>query len=138
MRHHKTGQIGVTFAQQIILSGIQVVLEGEMVNLDVTSPAATVALALMYLKTNNENIASWFKIPRSSFELDYVCPDFILLRAVGRAIIMWDSIEPTEEWIKVCRCGPPIHRKCSHEMVIIAPVSKDTHYVIKSLQHRMV
>ena len=81
----------------------KVVLEGEMVNLDVTSPAATVALALMYLRTNNENIAACFKIPQSSFELDYVCPDFILLRVVGRAIIMWDSIEPSKEWVEVCR-----------------------------------
>ncbi|CAD7696275.1 unnamed protein product [Ostreobium quekettii] len=78
----------------------QVVLEGEMVNLDVTSPAATVALALMYLKTNDRNIASWFKIPQSSFELDYVCPDFILLRVLGRALVMWESIEPTEDWIR--------------------------------------
>lgn len=41
----------------------QVVLEGELVNMDVTSPAATVALGLMYLKTNDLQIAKLFVLP---------------------------------------------------------------------------
>lgn len=72
-----------------------------MVNLDVTSPAATMALALMYIRTNNTNIAMKFKIPESRFELDYIRPDFIMLRVLGRAIVLWDSIQPTEAWIQV-------------------------------------
>jgi anaphase-promoting complex subunit 1 len=39
------------------------VLEGELVNLDVTSPAATIALGLMYLKTNDQGIAKLFSLP---------------------------------------------------------------------------
>lgn len=72
-----------------------------MVNLDVTSPAATVALALMYIRTNNSDIAGNFKIPQSKFELDYVRPDFIMLRVLGRALVMWDEITPTRTWIQV-------------------------------------
>ena len=43
----------------------QVVLEGEgdLVNLDVTSPAATVALGLMYLQTGDVAAASAFVLP---------------------------------------------------------------------------
>ncbi len=39
------------------------VLEGELVNLDVTSPAATIALGLMYLNPNDEGIAKLFVLP---------------------------------------------------------------------------
>ncbi|GMH41655.1 hypothetical protein BSKO_09565 [Bryopsis sp. KO-2023] len=78
----------------------QVVLEGEMVNLDVTSPAATMALALMYIRSNNEDIAMKFKIPESPFMLDWVGPDFIMLRVLGRSLVLWDAIEPTPEWIQ--------------------------------------
>ena len=45
--------------------GKQVVLEGEgdLVNLDVTSPAATVALGLMYLQTGDATAAAAFALP---------------------------------------------------------------------------
>lgn len=36
-----------------------------MVNLDVTSPGATLALALMYLKSNDACIAAIFELPRT-------------------------------------------------------------------------
>jgi len=75
------------------------VLEGSLVNLDVTSPSATMALTLMYLKTNDSLVASWFTIPDTHFALDYVRPDFIMLRMLGRSLIMWDTIQPTEEWL---------------------------------------
>ena len=45
---------------------LQVVLEGDLINLDVTSPAATVALGLMFLKTNDETASSLFVVPGMS------------------------------------------------------------------------
>jgi hypothetical protein len=82
------------------------VLEGSVVNMDVTSPGATLALALMFLKTNDAAIASAFAIPDTHFALDYVRSDFILLRLLGRSLVMWDSVEPSVEW--VTRQLPPL------------------------------
>lgn len=38
-------------------------------------------------------------MPLNVFQLDYVRPDFALLRVVARSLIMWDSIEASEAWI---------------------------------------
>ena len=62
----------------------QVVLEGNLVNLDVTSPAATLALMLMFLKTGDEGVASMLTLPETTFNLDLVSPTFILLRVLAR------------------------------------------------------
>ncbi len=75
------------------------VLEGALVNLDVTSPGATLGLGLMFLKTNDAAMAASFTIPDTHFALDYVRPDFILLRLLARCLIMWDDITPSQEWV---------------------------------------
>lgn len=77
----------------------QVVLEGSLVNLDVTSPAATLALTLMFLKTNERTVADMLVLPDTTFNLDFIRPSCILLRVVARSLIMWDSIQPTQEWV---------------------------------------
>lgn len=69
-------------------------------NMDVTSPAATLALALMYLKTNDAAIAAAFFVPDTHFALDYVKPEFVLLRVLARGLVLWDSVQPTEEWVQ--------------------------------------
>ncbi|XP_031572163.1 anaphase-promoting complex subunit 1-like [Actinia tenebrosa] len=73
--------------------------EGDTVNTDVTAPGATLALGLMYMKTNNSAIASWLSAPDTQFLLDSVRPDFLLLRLLSRGLIMWDSIVPSMEWV---------------------------------------
>ncbi len=75
-------------------------MEGNLVNLDVTSPAATLALALMFLKTNDAGVAASFVIPDTHFALDYVRPNFILLRVLARALVLWDKLLPTEAWVQ--------------------------------------
>ncbi|KAI8431904.1 hypothetical protein MSG28_004457 [Choristoneura fumiferana] len=74
--------------------------EGSNVNLDVTSPGATLALGLIYLRSNNEAIASWLAPPTTAYLLDFVRPDLLMLRIIARGLIMWDSIEASEEWIE--------------------------------------
>ncbi|KAL5463582.1 hypothetical protein EMCRGX_G032493 [Ephydatia muelleri] len=75
------------------------ILEGDAVNTHVTSPGAVLALGLMYLKTNDINIAAKFDVPATQFGLDFVRPDFLLLRALSRGLVMWDHVMPTQEWI---------------------------------------
>jgi anaphase-promoting complex subunit 1 len=53
----------------------QVVLEGDAPNLAVTAPGATLALALMFLKTNDAAVAAAFAVPASAYALDLVRPD---------------------------------------------------------------
>ncbi|KAI5082088.1 hypothetical protein GOP47_0001831 [Adiantum capillus-veneris] len=76
------------------------VMEGSNVNLDVTSPGATLALGLMFLKTNCEEVAARLSTPDTHFALEYVRPDFILIRVVARNLVLWDSVQASEDWIQ--------------------------------------
>ncbi|XP_048585959.1 anaphase-promoting complex subunit 1 isoform X2 [Nematostella vectensis] len=74
--------------------------EGDTVNIDVTAAGATLALGLMFMKTNNSSVASWLDAPDTQFLLDSVRPDFLLLRLLSRGLIMWDSIQPCKDWVE--------------------------------------
>ncbi|XP_049874978.1 anaphase-promoting complex subunit 1 [Pectinophora gossypiella] len=76
------------------------VREGATVNLDVTSPGATVALGLIYLRSNNAALASWLEPPNTHYLLDFVRPDLLMLRVIARGLVLWDSIEASVEWIE--------------------------------------
>ena len=69
-------------------------------NLDVTAPAATVALALMYFHSNNADIASHLTIPTTHYELDYVKAEYLLLRTMARGLILSDGVQATREWVE--------------------------------------
>jgi anaphase-promoting complex subunit 1 len=77
-----------------------VIYEGESINIDVTAPGATLALGLMYLKSGNKTIASAIALPETHFLLEYVRPDFLMLRVIARALILWDEVTPTSEWVE--------------------------------------
>jgi anaphase-promoting complex subunit 1 len=74
--------------------------EGEYINTGVTAAGATLALALMFIRSNNTSVAARLSLPDTHFLLDYVRPDLLLLRVVARALILWDSVEPTEAWVR--------------------------------------
>jgi len=76
------------------------IYEGDSINIDVTAPGATLALGLMYMKSGNKTIASAIALPDTHFLLEYVRPDFLMFRVISRALILWDEVEPTEEWIE--------------------------------------
>ncbi|KAK4273718.1 hypothetical protein QN277_017057 [Acacia crassicarpa] len=75
-------------------------MDGTTVNIDVTAPGATIALALMFLKTGSEATASRLSIPNTRFELQYVRPDFIMLRVIAQNLIMWSSVHPSKDWVQ--------------------------------------
>ncbi|XP_058442829.1 anaphase-promoting complex subunit 1 isoform X2 [Malaya genurostris] len=80
------------------LSSFQI-KEGDTVNIDVTAPGATLALGLMYFSTSNEAIANWMKPPDTTYLLDFIRPDLLLLRIVARNLILWNSINGSTEWV---------------------------------------
>jgi anaphase-promoting complex subunit 1 len=77
-----------------------IIHEGNQINTQMTSPGATLALGLMYMKTGNHTIASAVRIPNTHFLLEFVRPDFLGLRVVAKSLILWDEVQPTKEWIE--------------------------------------
>jgi anaphase-promoting complex subunit 1 len=74
--------------------------EGDSINTDVTAPGATLALGLIYMMSGNKTIASAIALPDTHFLLEYVRPDFLMLRVIARALILWDDVQPTKSWIE--------------------------------------
>lgn len=74
--------------------------EGDSVNVDVTSPGATLALGMMFFDTGNEAIAEWMTAPDTQCLLDMVRPDFLLLRTLSKGLIMWSNVHPSRIWVK--------------------------------------
>jgi anaphase-promoting complex subunit 1 len=71
--------------------------EGHDVN--ITAPGATLALGMMYLRTEREDIACQLSAPQNTFELDHVRPDMLIIRMLSYNMIMWKRIQPTQTWL---------------------------------------
>ncbi|KAI1608914.1 anaphase-promoting complex component APC1 [Exophiala viscosa] len=68
--------------------------------LDRATAGAVMAIAFIFLKTNDEAIASKVDVPDTLHQFDYVRPDIFLLRTLARHLIMWDSMVPTHDFVK--------------------------------------
>ncbi|KAJ3758130.1 hypothetical protein EV360DRAFT_83363 [Lentinula raphanica] len=68
-------------------------------DINLTSPAASIALGLMYLKTGRQDVADMLSIPDTVLGLNRVQPSFLLLRTLARSLIMWNEITPNNDWI---------------------------------------
>ncbi|TVY71499.1 Negative regulator of mitosis, partial [Lachnellula suecica] len=68
--------------------------------LDKATAAAVVAIALLYMKSENQVLARKVDVPESLLQFDYVRPDIFLLRTLARHLIMWSKIEPSRSWVK--------------------------------------
>ncbi|XP_061376792.1 anaphase-promoting complex subunit 1 isoform X2 [Danaus plexippus] len=92
------------------------------VNLDVTSPGATVALGLLYLRSGSTAVADLLSPPHTAYMLDYVRPDLLMLRVIARGLVLWDDIEPTEEWVEN-QVAESIRKYC-----FVKPVEENVDY----------
>lgn len=68
--------------------------------LDKATAAATIAIALIFMKTQDAALARKIDIPDTAHQFDYVRPDIFLLRTVARHLIMWDDICATNAWME--------------------------------------
>ncbi|KAJ5937426.1 hypothetical protein N7454_004726 [Penicillium verhagenii] len=84
--------------------------------LDRATAGATVALAVIFMKTNDAVLAKKIDIPDTTVRFDYVRPDLFLLRTLARHLIMWDSIKPSAEWIKTSL--PKVYQKRSRLLTV--------------------
>ncbi|PRQ70979.1 anaphase promoting complex subunit 1 [Rhodotorula toruloides] len=69
-------------------------------DVNVTSPAATVAVGLTYLRSERKDVAEMLEIPSTPRNLDYVRPDLLLLRTICRNLILWDQVAKSKEWVE--------------------------------------
>ncbi|GAA5959418.1 hypothetical protein JCM3765_006597 [Sporobolomyces pararoseus] len=70
------------------------------IDVNITSSAATIGLALMFIRSERQDVANVFEIPDSPRRLDYVRSDVLLLRSLSRGLVMWNSVTPSKEWIE--------------------------------------
>ncbi|KAI6080659.1 hypothetical protein F4821DRAFT_251015 [Hypoxylon rubiginosum] len=84
--------------------------------LDRSTAAAVMAIALIYMKSEDHIVARKIDVPDAPLQFDYVRPDILLLRTVARHLILWSEIEPTHDWIRKnlpnryrSRLQPPAH-----------------------------
>jgi hypothetical protein len=66
---------------------------------EVSAAGATIALGLIYLKTNNTLAAARVALPHNKpSALASIRPDIQLQRTLSKCLIMWDDIQPTQSW----------------------------------------
>ncbi|TGJ84610.1 hypothetical protein E0Z10_g4140 [Xylaria hypoxylon] len=68
--------------------------------LDRSSAAAVVAIALIYMKSEDHIVARKIDVPDATLQFDYIRPDILLLRTVAKHLILWSEMEPSHEWIR--------------------------------------
>ena len=68
--------------------------------LDKATAAAVVAIALIFMKSENQVLARKIDVPDSILQFDYVRPDIFLLRTLAKNLIMWSKIVPSFAWMK--------------------------------------
>ncbi|KAI2001706.1 Anaphase-promoting complex subunit 1 [Ophidiomyces ophidiicola] len=69
--------------------------------LDRATAGATIALAIIFMKSNDAALAKQVDIPDTAAQFDYVRPDIFLLRTLARHLIMWDAIKPNHKWVEM-------------------------------------
>ncbi|KAI9861467.1 MAG: Anaphase-promoting complex subunit 1 [Vezdaea acicularis] len=68
--------------------------------LDRSTAAATMAIALIFMKSQDQALAHKIDVPDTVLQFDYVRPDVFLLRTVAKHLIMWSKIQPSFPWIE--------------------------------------
>ncbi|PHH86884.1 hypothetical protein CDD83_9630 [Cordyceps sp. RAO-2017] len=62
--------------------------------LDRAAAGAVMALALIFMKSEDQMVARKIDVPESVLQFDYVRPDILLLRTVTKNLILWSKVEP--------------------------------------------
>jgi anaphase-promoting complex subunit 1 len=67
--------------------------------MDQATAGATIAIMLVFLKTENKAVARKIDIPDTVPQFDFVRPDILLLRTLAKHLIMWNEIKAEHKWI---------------------------------------
>lgn len=72
----------------------------EMVHvLDRATAGSVMALALIFMKSEDHIVARKVDVPDSIVQFDYIRPDILLLRTVAKNLILWSKIQPSFDWV---------------------------------------
>lgn len=82
--------------------------------LDRAAAGAVMAIALIFLKSEDQMVARKIDVPDSVLQFDYVRPDILLLRTVAKNLILWSRVEPSFDWI---RDSLPSAHRSRHRLV---------------------
>ncbi|KAE9963743.1 hypothetical protein BLS_008966 [Venturia inaequalis] len=67
--------------------------------LDRATAGATIAIALIFMKTGNKAVARKVDVPDTLPQFDYIRPDVLLLRTLAKHLILWDDIKADYHFI---------------------------------------
>ncbi len=67
---------------------------------NLTSAPAALAFGLIYLRSGSQMVANVMAPPQTPHELDTLRPDVLFAHVLARSLILWDTIEPTRQWIE--------------------------------------
>ena len=67
--------------------------------LDKATPGAIIAIALIYMKTQNQLLARKIDIPDTTHQYEDIRSDIFLLRTLARHLIMWKDIQADPHWV---------------------------------------
>ncbi|PFH56387.1 hypothetical protein XA68_16591 [Ophiocordyceps unilateralis] len=67
--------------------------------LDRAAAGAVMAIALIFMKSEDQMVARKIDVPDSVLQFDYVRPDILLLRTVTKNLILWSRVEPSFGWV---------------------------------------
>ena len=59
---------------------------------DKATAGAVVAIAMVYMKSEDKSVARKIDIPDTEAQFDHVRPDMLMLRTMAKHLILWDSI----------------------------------------------
>lgn len=71
-----------------------------VVNTRVTAPGSLVALALIYLKSNDSVVSNRIELPNTFHDISQCNPLLTLLKSVAVHLIQWDAMKPTKEFME--------------------------------------
>ena len=58
------------------------------------------SILFVLFSTDNSSIAEWMSAPSTQYQLEFIRPDFLLIRTVAKGLIMWSDIVPTAQWVE--------------------------------------
>ena len=72
--------------------------EGDFVNTQLVTPSALMALAFIYMKSENSQVATKITIPTFFYEIENCNPNHIVLKILSKNLIMWNKIVASDKF----------------------------------------
>ncbi|KAG6010545.1 hypothetical protein E4U21_005898 [Claviceps maximensis] len=101
--------------------------------LDRASAGAVMAIALIFMKSEDQIVARKVDVPESVLQFDYIRPDILLLRTVTKNLILWSKVEPTFSWIKSSLPGPYRQRHKLHNISKLRSIDLPLYSIITGI-----